>query len=212
MLYVPTVFETAAARDAVIAHPTIGQQAFLVSTGEVLFYYGTLYGWCPPWNTAWGEWSYAVISAPVAVIPVGTWQSGSAFDYEIAGLTQTFSPVINRRYELVFDGGIDSNANADSIEVAMVIRNKANVTEGVATSHIITMNGFAPDYVHMKWRLSTAEPGASGTPIFPPNSSDVWEVRLSAGHITGSNGRIYADTNYESSLAIYDVGPTGPPA
>ena len=87
-------FVNAAARDARIPSPVVGQGAFLIDTGSLVFYYGKYHGWQKAWNTGWGE------VARTVDVGSDTIAIGGVAESEIASARTPFSAVQNRQYRI----------------------------------------------------------------------------------------------------------------
>jgi len=63
-------YASAAARDAAIPTPVIGQSCVCIisDTPTFIIYQGATTGWTPPWNTAWGEVASVVVQTTQASI------------------------------------------------------------------------------------------------------------------------------------------------
>jgi hypothetical protein len=193
----------AAARDSNIPHPTIGQDVFLVSTGEHLFWYGAYLGWHPAWNSQWGEQAYAEITANTATLPTS---GGSTVP--VPGLSIPFAPLPNRQYELEFDGLVSSTVNTDEIAITAHADNDIILTVGTHTagsigqqSFVVQQTGVSGDAARFAWRFTFA-----GTIIAQTNFS------VSAYRVNGTgNCVLVASSNGITRLRILDLGPTGSP-
>lgn len=215
MPVVPTpsiaTFATAAIRDAVLPKPSLGQDCLLLDSGNVLYYYGPKVGWTPAWNAPWGALVDAGITNNVNVSAPGSGTGAHPFNYPpIAGLTSTFTPVYNRRYEFVFDGSFTSGADTDIVQLGIVLTNLRSGVQSDASSTwpagsaILT----APFPARLKWRLGDA--AVDGAFVLPLESVP-HQINMIAVQISGSGGAVVGNAQYASALAAYDIGPIGPP-
>lgn len=191
-------FETEAARDSAVRHPGIGDTCFITETGETRVWLGNVYGWTPPWTTAWGEVAY-VESFSVYTL---TNEQLPALE-PVPGLVLTLRFLPARKYEIRFDGGV-AGPSTDRIDVRFT-------DEPFTFLHAqrtvpITMPNVAPSAVTLVKRIA-------------PSVADVMAqrgditVQVSAGHVTRAGGfaGIGGDGNYGASLQVRDIGPSGNP-
>lgn len=189
-------YVNAAARDAALTAPAIGQGVFLIDSGSVLFYYGPALGWRPPWNTPWGQngGGCASLSSSAAV------PAFNPVANIIAGLDITpFVMVPGREYTIVFDGVLTSNNNGDLISVGIGVRNAVGGLLAETAQTIAMVNvGVAPVPTRQQFRNVGAWLASAGT---------FASVSVLAYQVSGAGGLVYADSLYASAIYIEDVGP-----
>lgn len=186
----------AAARDSRIPHPTPGQAVMLISTGEVLYWYGGAIGWQPPWNTAWGIATPDVsISSPVTITQTAL---TAALQTPLPGLQLArFDPIPGRRYEAVFDGVVTSNAPGDIIQV--VIQNQGIGEVGFFQTVAVSVTNPATAPTPVRFAIRYGKLGLGEL------------ISVAAIQISGTGGLVYADANYGSRLMLNDIGSKAAP-
>jgi hypothetical protein len=196
------VFETAGARDTALPHPTRGQAAFLLDTGEVGYYYGGALGWRPAWNTAWGH--VGMVTA-VQAYQTGALQQMVRFP----DLAVPFTPVQGRYYRAEFWANVDSGADGDIVEVDLSFFVSDSefpnwqVMPGFQAAQKTEMTGTSPTPLYDFRVLSdVAEDDSWALPAGVPGA-----FILGAEQVSGTGGQLLNDT----TIKVSDIGPRTSP-
>lgn len=179
-------FATAAARDAAITSPVVGQMCCILSgTGQLQFlqYMGATDGWRPPWNLPWGV---------VAEADVNSNQGTFTADTDITGLTVTFTAFANRRYRITASTSPSSSVAADIVSMTL--------KDGTSTQLNI-------------WRQTISATGQSfalaGEHTEVPGAGSITR-KISMARVAGTgNITNNAAATHLSQLCVEDIGPIG---
>lgn len=180
------VFDSVAQRDSQWTSPPNG--AFCVTLDTYTVWIRRSNMWVATgydtWFTTWG-----LAAAPLAVTtnsaPLTT--SFAA----IAGLNITFTPVVGRRYKVLFETQVQSGQNSQTISVQLQTDPSTIIQAGNIT------------------------PGLGGTPMqfsmsafLSPGSANPVTITVYAKYSSGTAPIFAADANYVTRLWVEDVGPT----
>lgn len=127
-------FASAAARNAAIPSPVVGQTCVTVISGIPTFqvYASVTSGWCPPWNMPWGQ---------VAYVSVTSTQSGITTLADVTSATVTFTAVANRNYKATIVCR-PSNSTIDVDNVITLTDSSNTVLISGATINAATSAGY----------------------------------------------------------------------
>jgi hypothetical protein len=174
------VFANAAARDAAMPNPAIGQAVYLVNTSEHLVWYGSPAKWKPPWNQPWGLQAVTKSTTSINV-------SGSS---GVVIIQLGFAAVIGRAYDVSF--------NVPYI---------CGLTPAICAMHVVvdgsaSIGGHQGDLNGGKWDTGSAT-------VNMQNLAEGGRV-ISVVGSTNPVGAVYVTNNGffgGSSLLVTDVGP-----
>lgn len=167
--------------------PVIGDEFFETDTGNTLYWYGGDTEWAPAWNTGWGE----LEEVTWATATVGT----NAGFTDVDGGTVTFDAVAGRKYRYTVRG--------------------FSILTGLAVQLVVSLTDPGNTDAVPEWALPGSAAGFSFDLVAEEGSIDAGsttrKLRVQWAGASGG-GQFYADGSISASLAVEDIGPTGPPS
>ncbi len=182
--------------------PRVGQGAFLLDTGAVLFYYGKYLGWCAPWNTQWGVVACTELAAGSGTFPL--WPGA----LNVLSIVD-FVPVVGRKYEVrarVWVGGGTPTTQV-LLQIFTSVQAPPVRTDGDVFSDKRELG---------ESLLTTTNAGTGDDPFgfdvtYVPVSTLKTTIWLAGGVLSGAVAALDANEGLPSSLKIVDIGPAANP-
>ncbi len=209
-------FESAASRDRAIPHPKRGQSVLLLDTGEVLYYYGSVYGWNKPWNTPWGVVGSATLgtSVPAQINPATDY---SLINWGASGLVAPFHAYPNRIYEVELRAQVYTTQGVDNLVQVLAAYFPANTVHLMSGSwQQFTQRPQVNGYVENVASATGAILSLTVARRFGPNENNTLpvgdgEFAIGAVQSVGTGAFIWSDYRFDTSITVRDLGPSGNP-
>jgi hypothetical protein len=183
---VVATFPNAAARDAAIIAPKVGQLCWVTDIASLFVWSAAGAGWRPPWNMPWGA------AAAPAIITANS-AAGTGAGIAVAGLSVAFTAIAGRRYKVTaFARNISTSASASP---------EWQIWRGAAKVASLVVNGVS---------VPAGNYGC-GTCLLiesPPAGAVTYTARTSVGAGTMT---VIAGPTQPAFLAVEDIGPGAPP-
>jgi hypothetical protein len=186
-------FTTAAARDAAITTPAVGEMCCITSDGTAanngwFQYYGATTLWRPPWNLPWGSVGAVTFSASN--------QGSITALADVTSVSVAFTALVNRRYRVSALAFLSTTVAADQYQ--MLVTNAANT---------ILIGGEDRKDMPTAGRFYQATiPAAFDTPAA---GSVTYKMRVARANGTGT--LTVNSTSVPTVLLVEDAGPVGTP-
>lgn len=181
-------FASAAARDAAITSPTVGEMCYLDDVGHLTVYHGGSTGWARDWSAAWGwlgEGNAPGANSQGVFAGTPVWINGTDFTVQMPA---------KRRYQIVYRCYMLEPTSPNNADMRIQIGING------AISNMLIKDGINSGELRMY----------AGTHYAQSASSGGWANYTFQMRCENAAGNNYVVKDY-TGIAVYDAGPAGGP-